>query len=130
MKFSIYTVIALWLWCAAAAGEEIPLVVTPEILQQNAHTATLQTPCNWDKDLGNVKVMGFYGTPESDMMQAAIEPTAKTTVGAFLQVTINPSDYTHEQRPLHHANVVINTTGKQCEGGFGFNPGNFTKPRR
>lgn len=128
MKISMYTLIAMWLWCVAAAGETIPLVTTPELLKENAQTATLATPCNWDKNLDTVQVMGFYGTSGSGTQQEVLlEPVAKAMIGAYLQVVLKENVYMYEQKPLHHVNVLINTTEKTCPGGFGFSPGNFVK---
>ena len=126
MKISMYTLIALWLWCVAAAGDVVS--VTESMLRQDGNKAVAQAPCNWDKDMSLVSVTGYYGETEAGLAEAVIEPVGKQQQGSTIQITIDPSHYVHAESPLHHIDIEMGINEEiKCKEGFGFTPKNFVK---
>lgn len=124
LRNPLYVLIALWLWCAAAAGETIS--VTPQMLERGNHRVTLSTPCNWDKDVSKVKIQAVYENPEGHPLRTEVVPTQLKRQGLNLFFVVAPETGMRDGMPLHHMDVEIGTTEQKCRQGFGFSPGNFT----
>ena len=139
MKFSMLTLIAMWLWCTAAAGEILPVAV--QALEQNSHGVTLTPPCNWDKNLDNVAVNAVYAHPgrhtdvrsysvmdRGSIVNVPIRPMDIKVEGNQLTVAFDPNlPKIHDGRFLYHLNVEVGTRNQKCKEGFGF--GSLTRPR-
>lgn len=136
---AFWILIAMWLWCSAAAGETLP--VTTQTLEQNNYQAILTPPCNWDKDVGKVTATAVYADPgeytevrdfsildRESVVNVPITPTSTTVMGDKLYMSFDPTlPKMHDGKYLYHVNVNIETTKTQCKEGFGFGFG--TRPR-
>jgi len=77
-----------------------------------------------------VKVVAFYISEQTPGTRPGqeIEVVDKRLVGTdMLQVTFDPGTYTFDGSPMHHADILVQTTGERCQSGFGF--GTLTRPR-
>lgn len=122
---AFYILIAMWLWCAAAAGETIH--ITPDMLAQEDGSVTVSPPCNWDKNLESVTVTGVYSSSASDVVKTPVEPTSKAISGSQVRLAFPPTTPAHETMPLHHLEVEMATTSSVCKQDFNFKQGNFVR---
>lgn len=129
---SIYTLIAMWLWCVAAAGDTLP--ITTQSLQENSNHAVLTMPCNWDRNIDKIAVTGIYANPgeytdvrnysildRDSAVAETITPLSVSAEGDKLHLAFSPDlPMMHEGKYLYHLNVDFGTTQKRCKQGFGF----------
>ena len=122
---AFYILVAMWLWCVAAAGETIH--ITPDMLAQQDGSVIVSPPCNWDNNLVSVTVTGVYSSSTSDVVKTPIEPTSKSRIGSQVRLAFPPTTSVHETMPLHHLEVEMATTDAVCKQDFGFKQGNFVR---
>lgn len=131
-KPSLYILIAMWLWCSAAMGET--LAITTQMVDEGNGMVMLTPPCNWDKNLQNVRISAVYAKPgnytsirdfsildrESKEL-APITPTTLEVVGTKLRIVL-PEHIEEEkgEKYLYHLEADVQTTGHPCKSGFGF----------
>jgi hypothetical protein len=133
LRNPLYVLIAMWLWCAAAAGETLP--VTKEMIAAS-NPVMLTLPCNWDKDVSSIKVVGVYAYPSVYM---DVKGYTILDRGSRESVPITPLSIGVEQEKLriefpadipqaigtptkylYHYEVDVKTTKARCKQGFGF----------
>jgi len=131
---SWYLLIAMWLWCVAAAGETLP--VTTQMVDAGSGAVLLRTPCNWDKDVARVGVFAVYAKPGSytdvrgysimereSRERVPITPVSVEKVDDVkLRIAFPPNLQRRkgDDKYLYHLEVDVNTTGEPCKQGFGF----------
>ena len=121
----LYILIAMWLWCASAAGET--LSISLELFERDNGTVLLAHPCNWDQDLDKVSATAFYGATDTELIKMPIEPTSKKRSGRHIHFTFASTVSMYNGLPLHHIDVDMSTTGETCKQDFGFKQGNFVR---
>lgn len=130
---ALYILIAMWLWCVAAAGESLP--ITTQSLMDSGYENTLNMPCNWDQSMSEVKLYGVYADPgtsnevrtysildKSDAMRVPITPVSMAKVGTSqIHMALDPGlPQTHQGKYLYHLELDFKATNKRCKSGFGF----------
>lgn len=124
-KRAMVVLIAMWLWCVAAAGETI--TVPLERWQRGNGTVRIPHPCDWDENLDTVSVFAFYGASDTDLVKVPVEPTSKSRSGKHVRISFAPTLTTYKDLPLHHLEASMATTGAICKEDFKFKQGNFVR---
>ena len=92
--------------------------ITPEYLKQIDYAYSHVMACNWDKNLDNLQIFGYYG--KDGVFQDVVAPE-RASFGGTLLLKFAPSVGTHTQGgELHHISVEFGQTNQKCSAGFGF----------
>lgn len=110
------------LFALPSMAEEKPL--SAAFFLQQGFEVVQTMPCNWDKQLANVTIFGYYGTQDEakahTLFQDIITPDNMEVFGLNLLIKFDPAIMTHagNNKPLYHVGIDYQVTNQSCGSGF------------
>ena len=110
----LLTLAALLLVAVSAHAKE--LTITAEYLVQRDYTISYPMPCDWDGELSNTTLFGYYGEPR---VQHDITPLIVNKFGSDLLLQFSPDVAALNGEPLREVTISYPETRKRCTTGSG-----------
>ena len=116
--------LVLFLLCMVTsfAHADVKAIDAVFLKQQGSLSTVMLLPCNWNKQVDDVTLFGYYGENSDQLVQTVIQPEKMSRYEDTmnLQLTLPGDVMDLAGLPLHHIDIDYKTTNKRCSAGFGF----------